>query len=410
MTSIANPTQSRTPGRPIAIPSQPQGRTPQLHRTRSGRGVWGTTQLVLTEIAVILVALAALTESPALLGACGAAALGVLALGWGRSDGRWWYEATAAHSALRRRKNAAKVSFRSEDPSGAIEIHNYDDRGHHMGIGHDGEGWFAVVAVGGDDDLISGEHQTVELDRLGRVLEESSSGPSSIQVVNLRVSAPTSLVPARSPCAASYRELHMTLSHNSRCLAASLTWIAVRLDRDDAVEAAAERGGGPDGVAKALAATIGRVTKALGSAGITHRILDAESIRGALQTSCGFDPTTTPDPDAQVVERWRGWTSKGLAQLSFEVRRWPAQTAASCLDLLRAAPAERLVVSLTLRGGTNQHRVSTVVRVMAPPSEIDQTCHEVKVHASNMGVRLRPLHGLHEPAIFASAPTGGRPL
>jgi type VII secretion protein EccE len=337
----------------------------------------------------------------------GVSALAWLLVGCGRSDGRWIYQALAARSALRGRRAIARQRTRDGHQAVDIQVHNHDDRGNVLGIGQDDSGWFAAVAVGGDDAPISPDPAAIPLDRLTRLLDEGSARPSALQIVTLRVSG-TDASPAGSACAESYRELAQSLVGGTGGLAAELTWIAVRLDTRDALVATVERGGGLEGVAKALAAAVGRVVKLLAGAGVNYRVLDGEALLDALHTSCGFDPVATRG--AALGEQWRGWRSGDLSQKSFEVRNWPSRPAADSLGQLMDAPAGRLVVSVSLRPDDTQLRVGTIVRVMSPPPALDATCQRVTDHAGRIGFQLRPLHGLHGPAILASAPTGGQPL
>lgn len=407
MTSAAASTRPRHTGRSTVVSRQAPPSIPRPRRASGGWGRFGRTQLVVVEVAVVAVGLAVISGAMIAMIVTGVSALAVLLLGCGRSGGRWSYQVFAARTALRKRRSAAQNRQRDGHQPVDIQLHNHEDRGSLLGIGQDDRGWFAAVAVGGDDAMISPDPTPIPLDRLTRLLDEGSARPSALQIVTLRVSE-TDASPARSACAESYRELTQSLVGGAGGLAAELTWIAVRLDTSDALVATVERGGGLEGVAKALAAAIGRVVKLLAGAGITYRVLDGEALLDALQASCGFDPVATRGTG--LGERWRDWLVGELAQRSFEVNDWPSQPAVGSLGQLMAAPADRLVVSVTLRPGDSQLRIGTIVRVMTSPPALTATCQRVTDHAARIGFRLRPLHGLHGPAILASAPTGGQPL
>lgn len=407
MTSVTATAKPRHTGRSAVVPHRGPHPVTQPGKARGGRGTFGKIQLVTAEIALVAAGLAAVSGSPVAMAVAGGVGLVVLLFGWGRVGGRWLYEAVAARSALRRRRAAAARPVKWGGPQ-ALQIHNHDDRGSALGIGRDARGWFAAIAVGGDDSLISDDQQTVRLDRLTKLLDEGSARPSSIQIVSLRVSGPSTLLPQRSACVESYRELQRSLVNAGHGLAADLTWIAVRLDAEDALEATMERGGGVEGVGKAIAAAVGRVAKLLASSGVTYRVLDGESLRDALDVSCGFDPIGSPD--AAAGESWRGWSGQDLAQYAFEVQRWPSRPTSDSLSQLLDIPADRLVVSVALRPGDTRLRIGTIVRVMTSPDQLTAARQRLAEQAARVGFQLRPLHGLHGPAVLASAPTGGQPL
>lgn len=414
MTSVTAPTRSRHVGR-VSVPQHvPPQAVPRPRRVRGSRGDLGRTQFVVTEVAAVAVGLGVLSGAPVAIGIVGGLALALLLTGWGRSGGRWLYQAIAARMALRHRRAAADDARRTDGPAvPGFQVYNHDDRGNSLGIGQDANGWFAALSLGGDDDLISGERLSIRLDRLTRLIEEGTARPSSVQFVSFRLPAPTAVLAAQSPCVASYRELQASIGGAEAQaagveLAAHLTWVAVRLNAGDAIEATAERGGGLEGVGKTLAAAIGRISKILSSSGMAYRVLDGDALLDALELTCGFDPTVAPD--ANTAEQWRGWRSEALEQTSYEVLRWPATLDTTGIGQLMSAPADRLVVSVALRQATTAVRIGTIVRVMAAPSRMESTCHAVTAHAESLGFRLRPLHGLQGPAVYASAPTGGQAL
>lgn len=407
MTSASASARPRAAGRSAVLARPAPPTVPKPRKATGGRGAFGNPQLVMAEVAAVGVGLAVLSDSMVAMVGAGIVAVAMLSLGWGRTGGRWIYQALAARTALRRRRARARQPSHRNGSASQIQIHNHSDRGGPLGIGQDEHGWFAAIAVGGDDALLSPDPITIPLDRLTRLLDEGSARPSAVQLVNLRVSA-MGASPTRSACVESYRELQQSLAGGDPGLAADLTWIAVRLDASDAVAATLERGGGLEGVAKALAAAVGRVVKLLGAAGISHRVLDGESLLDALQTSCGFDPLTPTGVTGG--EQWRGWRSGDLAQVSFEVYDWPSQPSIDSLGQLVGATADRLLVSVALRPSDTQLRIGTIVRIMAKPATLPLATQALTERASRIGFELRPLHGLQGPAIVASAPTGGQRL
>jgi type VII secretion protein EccE len=381
-------------------------------RTKGGQGSFGRVQLLAAEVAGGSVGLAVFSGSVPAMAAASGAALVLLGLTWLPFGGRWGYQTVAVRRALRSRRAAARRSGRQGQSPRGLRIRDHEDRGSRIGLGQDQGGWFVAIELGDEDELLSSGQTELRLDRVTRLLEESSARPSTMQVVRLRISAPSTVLPSTAPCVMSYQELLRSTGGTGSGdsgepeLAADLTWIAIRLEAQDALAAALERGGGLEGVAKALSAATSRICKLLTSAGVAHRVLDAAQLRQVVAMCCGFDPSAAAGTES--AEAWNQWRTAEVAQRSFELCRWPGQTTDMSLDQLLCLPAAHLAVSVVLRPADSQLSVTTVVRVIDLPERIVQTCREVDRSASRSGFRLRPLLGLQEPAIYASAPTGGQ--
>jgi type VII secretion protein EccE len=357
-------------------------------------------------VAAVAVGLALLAGGPVAVVAAAVVAAAVLAGVFGRTGGRWWYELLGARAALRRRRRALRRAAGA--PAGPwlftpeLRVYDYQDRTGQLGVGRDAGGWFAAVAVG-DDDLLGGAAQVVPAERLLPMLSEGTARPSGLQLVTLRVPAPTALVAPGSPCLESFAELAGRLPDRRPAPAAELTWVAVRLDPREARAATGERGGGVDGVHRALAATVARLGKVLAGAGVAHRVLDAAELTEALHTACTGDAEARAD----AAEGWHGWSAGGVRHLSFEVADWPAAAGPGLLEPIAAAAAEPVAVSLTFRARGAAPRVRAVVRLVAAADRADRAAAALVGEAARQGLRLRPLDGVHGPAVYASAPTGG---
>lgn len=392
-------------------------RQPVPRRRLGASGRFGTVQLVGLETAAALVGLAAASGSPILLVIAVVAASCLAAAVLLRFGGRWWYQLAALRVALRRRAHRAALSAASRhadlsDPGAwmlapDLRVYSHDNRGDTIGIGQDRWGWFAAVILGGDTNVLSVPQQTLPLDRVLRLLDEGTARPSAVQVTTLRVPAPTTVLGDRAECVRSYVDLLGQVA-DPRPGAAQLTWLTVRLDPGDATAAAAGRGGGVAGVNRALAATVARIGKVLGAAEVDFHVLDADELRTAVDLGCGFDRPGRDGRDGSgVVEHWRGWHVDGMAHASFEVSRWPGVVDISLLDRLATGSADQTIVSLVVVAGERGLRVRTVVRIAAPPERAAAAAESITREAAGMGVELRALHGLHGPAAYASAPTGG---
>jgi type VII secretion protein EccE len=381
---------------------RPPERNARLRPAAGGPGEFGTAQLVAIEVSAVAIAAAGWSGSPVAIGVGAALAAGSLAVGLSRSGGRWAYQSLGLRSAMRRRRKAGPAAL----PAPAFQVYGYDDRGTDLGVGQDRDGWFIAVAVGGADDLLGARRPALRLDRLLRLLDEGTARPSALQLVSLRTLAPAAGPAPNSPAASSYRELLALTTGRQTGPAAHLTWVAARLDAADAIEAAADRGGGVDGVHRALAAMAGRLGKALNTAGVPYQILDPAALAGAVRAACGLDGLPADAP-VTARERWQGWLAAGRQHVAFEVQQWPSPFDPAAVHALMTMPVEQFVVSVVAARRGADVGLRTVVRVMAAPERLAAAVGTVREYAKTLGVRLRPMHGQHQLAVYASAPTGG---
>ena len=119
-------------------------------------------------------------------------------------------------------------------------------RGRSIGVGADDEGWFAAVTVAGWPDVSGSRNVRLDLDQMARIVEESPVPISTLQMVSHVTQAP--IGPTDNPARRSYLEL----AAPAGCPLDQAVWLVVRLAPADAVEAAASRGGGIEGVDRAV--------------------------------------------------------------------------------------------------------------------------------------------------------------
>jgi type VII secretion protein EccE len=391
------------------------GSSPTLRRTRRIRphaGGLSVIHLVCPEIAVLAVVVAALVSARYVVPAA-AAAIVVLLLVFGRTRGRWWFEYAAARWRLgqRRRSGArALVRLAGADPRAAamatlrpgLTIRNLLHRGRSIGIGADSEGWFAAVAVASWADVTGSRNVRLDLDQLARIVEESPVPISTLQVVSHLTQAPVGL--AENPARRSYLEL----AAPGGCPLDQAVWLVVRLAPADAVEAAASRGGGLDGVDRALAAMVSRVEKALAAAGVTGQVLDADGLGDALALACGLDALDAPRSGQPLAgERWSTWLGGGTAHACFTVTQWPNGIGHNLLAALAAVPASAVGLSVTLHQHGSEVAFLGLVRVAAPPAQLSAAVTRLTATSRRIGLRLRRLDGDQARGVYATAPTGG---
>ena len=355
--------------------------------------VW---RLVVAESAIVAVALAAFSGSPVGLGAAAVAALLVASFVYARRDGRWWTDRFLARRRWRRRRGAGTVL---QDHS----INGYDDRGTSVGIGCDAGGWYAAVAIAPPLGVSGTRGVPVPVDRLAALLDDPTLPVSGVQVVSWAAPAPHHLLPGQVPSVASYQQLAAELLPSGPAPIDQRDWVAIRLDVADAAVAAHRRGGGVDGVHRAVAAAVGRVSKALNSAGVVTETLGPQQLAAAVRLCAGLE---APARDGGAPgEEWTTFHAAGLHHLAFEVRGLPPREAP--LSALLRAPAAQVVLSVELRPRAGSVLARTVVRMAAPGPRLPDVVRLLSGRAAQLGLELRRLDGFQGPAAYATAPTGG---
>jgi type VII secretion protein EccE len=384
-------------------------------RMRRSTGLPGTAQLVTLELAAGGVAVAALAAPVPVLAAVSLVALLLVLIVVGRADGRWIYEWVAARWRLRTRRGLAtraRARLGAADPrtlalatlAPRLKIRAVTDRGRTIGVGQDDRGWFAGVALGTWSDASGQRAVRLELDRLVRLLDESVMAVSALQVVTYSTLAPTGFVDSGSAAARSYREL----ASPDGCPLEQAVWLAVRLTPADAVEAAATRGGGVEGVDRAVAATVGRVEKILTSNGVPYEVLDADGLRDAIAFSCGLEAVDATGQDGRIVvrERWANWSAGGLTHVAFSISNWPREPQPDLVNQLCALPAFAVGLAIVLRPHGERVGLLGIVRVAAPRDQLRAALRQLDANARRLGLRLRRLDGEQGPGVLATAPTG----
>ncbi|MBY8871727.1 type VII secretion protein EccE [Micromonospora sp. PLK6-60] len=352
-------------------------------RPRGRLGAVAVGQLVVVELCALATWLA--YGGPTwLVAVVGAVAALVVIATFARRGGRWWYEDLLLRRALRRRRGSARaaVAGGTDDPRVAalapeLSVVELTDRGTRLGIGQDGQGFFAAVALTGRPDTDSGSVEASAVDRVLAVLAEFSGPVSLAQVVShTLVWYPA---PGAPPAA------HRTV------------WVALRLSVADARAETVSRGGGMRGVHRTVAAGIGRLGKALNAAGLPHRVLGRDELRAAVISAAGLD--LAPQPPAETWEGLRGggWTQRCLA-----LRTRPAAPLGAVVDAVTATSAPSHTVAATVRPGAR--RIHPLLRVAATDNHVEALVKAVRDVVRRAGAPTRPLDGQHAPGVYATAP------
>ncbi|MEH0845195.1 type VII secretion protein EccE [Micromonospora sp. CPCC 205711] len=371
------------PGRTPTVPAdRPVSPVPERGRGRIGPVAVG--QLVVVELCAL--AVWAATAGPSwLVGVVAAVAVPVALATFVRRGGRWWYEDLLLRRRLRTRREHARaavatgavVDARLAALTPELSITELTERGTRLGIGQDGRGWFAALALTGPAGAPVGSVEAAVMDRALAVLADFAGPVTLTQVVShTLVWYPA---PGAPPAA------HRTV------------WVALRLSVPDARTEAVTRGGGMPGVHRTMAAGIGRLGKALTAAGLHHRVLGRDELRAAVVAAAGLD--LAPEPPA---ESWTGLRGGGWAQRCLTLRRRPGAPLGALVDAVTATSApSHTVAAVVTRGG---RPVPPLLRVAAMDDHVEALVSAVRDVAGRCGMPARPLDGQHGPGVYATTP------
>ena len=208
--------QPQSPPSAAAPAFAPPGRGPR-------RGI-AVGRLVVIQLAVVAVLLAAGTRSMPLVVATAATVLIIAVPLFLRVRGRWYTELLGARRRLRRRRQRSTVLA----PGYEVTAREHD--GAVIGVGFDYGGWFAAAAVAPPGNLAAARPAHIPLDRVARLLLDGSVPVSAVQVVSWAVPAPHYVVSHLAACVESYRQLSVDQFASTPAALAGRTWVAVRLD------------------------------------------------------------------------------------------------------------------------------------------------------------------------------------
>lgn len=429
-------------------------------------GVVHVFQLVVVEGAVLGILVA--TRGGVLAAVLAAlAGLLVVAAALTRRRGRWLAEWTLLAARARRRRRYVPhpaepdprlAALRCLAPRLAVQDVEGSSGGL-VGVGYDGEGWFATATVAPPADLNGDLSPTIPLGALAAVLDphpqagldDPGQSRAAVQVVTLTTPAPNgdahgatnSAADGAAPADRSYREL---LAATGPAFADRIVWVTVRLEARMLAEDGAGDRDETVRVPPALLRMTRRLVKTLRTAGLPVQVLDADGLLDALARCCDLLPPTdarpgirqgatgTPptahSPRGPVApeEDRRVWRSSTLEHVTYWLQDWPRPTSRpTLLDDLAAAPAGLTSVAVRLVAEPDDLRapadgpvpgrrepsagdrfdVRALVRIGAPVDRLGGACQAMTQAAEAAGARLFRLDGEQAPAVYATAPTGG---
>ncbi|NBE82879.1 type VII secretion protein EccE [Micromonospora rubida] len=374
---------------PPALPAPPdRAVVPADRRSRGRLGPVVVGQFVVAELGALAV-YSALGGPGWLVGVVAALAAAAVVATFARRGGRWWYEDLLLRRRLRRRRERARAAVTAGGPGDSLlvalapelTVIELTERGTRLGIGQDGQGWFAAVALDPRPGAPAGSVEAAVVDRALAVLADFSAPVSLAQVVShTLVWYPA---PGAPPAA------HRTV------------WMAVRLSVRDARNEAVTRGGGMVGVHRTVSAAVGRLGKALHAAGLSHRVLGRDELRAAVVSAAGMDLAPAPQAETWTGLRGGGWTQRCLALRARSGVPWGA-----LVDAVTATSAPSHTLAAVVRPGGRS--TPPLLRVAAPADHVEALVKAVRDVARRGGVRARPLDGEHGPGVYATAPVALR--
>lgn len=407
------PSTVRATARVGADASAERGPAIFVPRRRPGfLGPVNVMQLVLLE-AVVVIILILLRNSRWLLLAGVVLTIVVLILTFGRRHGRWWLESAVIRSQYRRRQ---ATGYLPADDLRLVALHRLVPDlsvqtvqgfgGTQVGVGRDGAGSFAVVAITPPAGMRGDALAPLPLGALATIVHESEQPGAVLQVVTHTVPAPGIAIDPNQPAAESYRQL--LANFGGSLPSDQVVWIAVRFDARSVAEAQI---GGADESAElptVLAALVRRVGKALRRAKLEYQVLDGDGLLDALTRSCDLEQPQSGAPPARPQEGWSGWRSTSLEHACFWLHEWPELSrSGELMDQLSRTPAALTSVTLLLTPQDGATEVRCLTRVAAEPDMLARTCAAARQVAVRGGGRLLRLDGEQAPAVYASAPSGG---
>ncbi|WP_416959949.1 type VII secretion protein EccE [Streptomyces sp. Agncl-13] len=425
---------SGTPGPGSAQPSSAAGTPPQgpggLHlRTRRGQGgAFRLQRLVLLEIAAAVL-LVGWAIAPMALVPAGVVAVALVLLAFVRRRGRSLPEWLGTARALRARQKSAA---NTETPPGTepglapavecdptLRTYAYGGRDRRP-IGLIGDGTFvtAVVQVEADVTALRADRSRhpLPLSLVRDALEVDGIRLESAQLVLHTQPAPALHLPQHSVAVTNYAPLQ----EQTGAPAVRITWIALKLDPEQCLEAVAARGGGLTGAQKCVVRVADHLASRLTGAGFRTTILNEEELTTALATSACANPLVTAEAgrtetrERRTEESSRSWRCDNRRHTTYWIRRWPqlggrGPSLPQLIALLTATPALATTFSLTL-ARVERQEVSMCGHLRVTGRSDDELVaarRALEGAARHTGLALTRLDREQLPGVLATLPLGG---
>lgn len=385
-------------------------------------------RLVLLELAAAVLLVGWAIDPMALVPA-GVVAVALVLLAFVRRRGRSLPEWMGTARALRARQKSAAST---ETPPGTepglaptvecdptLRTYSYGGRDRRP-IGLIGDGTFvtAVVQVEADVTALRADRSRhpLPLSLVRDALEVDGIRLESAQLVLHTQPAPALHLPQHSVAVTNYAPLQEQTGAPS----VRITWIALKLDPEQCLEAVAARGGGLTGAQKCVVRVADHLASRLTGAGFRTTILNEEELTAALATSACANPLVTAEAgrtdtrERRTEESSRSWRCDNRRHTTYWIRRWPqlggrGPSLPQLIALLTATPALATTFSLTLARGERQEvSMCGHLRVTGrSDDELVAARHALEGAARHTGLALARLDREQLPGVLATLPLGG---
>lgn len=287
-------------------------------------------------------------------------------------------------------------------------------------VGLVGDGTFvtAVVQVEADATALRADRnrQPLPLALVRDALEVDGIRLESAQLVLHTQPAPALHLPQHSVAVTNYAPLQ----EQTGAPAVRITWIALKLDPEQCLEAVAARGGGLTGAQKCVVRVADHLASRLTGAGFRPTILSEEELTAALATSACANPLVTAEAgrtetrERRTEESGRSWRCDNRRHTTYWIRRWPqlggrGPSLPQLIALLTATPALATTFSLTLAPGERQEvSMCGHLRVTGrSDDELVAARRALEGAARHTGTALTRLDREQLPGVLATLPLGG---
>ncbi|HXR73978.1 type VII secretion protein EccE [Actinocrinis sp.] len=389
---------------------------------RPGRiGRLQVIRLVLLEAAVALIAVPVLTKHTfwvaLTLPIAALCVVGALA----GSHGRWLGQMSLVRGEYRERRSqrvdasggeAALAPLRETFP-GLRTVTVSSRSGEPVGMIGDGTFLTAVIRVSSRTEPLRAARtaQPLPLGAIAGVLADDRLSASCVQIVTHTQPAPAPHLPPHALAVRSYQEVMGDVPGQRT------TWVAVRLDPQEAAGAIEARGGGAVGTQRTLLTAVQRVASDLEGAGFDAAPLSEPELITALGTACAVNPQVGTTPRSagtthRTAESKRTWRCDDRFHTTYWVDKLPKLASDSTPNLIAALTsvptlATSFAVTAT-RGTGGSVGFSAHVRVAArSEAQLAEAAKTLEQRAAKAGAHLTRLDGEQLPGLVATIPLGG---
>ena len=339
----------------------------------------------------------------------------------GGSHGRWLGQVSAVRGEFRERRaqrsdasggEAALAPLRETFP--ALRTASVSSRtGEPVGMIGDGTFLTAVVRVGARQEPLRAPRSShpLPLGVVAGVLSDDRLSVSCIQIVTHTQPAPAPHLPPHALAVRSYQGVMGDVP------AQRTTWVAVRLDPEEAARAIEARGGGSVGIQRTLLTAVQRVASDLEGAGFAAAPLSEPELITAIGTACAVNPQIGITPRAagathRTEETKRTWRCDDRWHTSYWLGKLPKLSADGTPHLVAALTSTpTLATSFAVtasRGPGGSVGFSAHVRVAArSEAQLAEAAKTLEQRAAKAGAHLTRLDGEQLPGLVATIPLGG---